>query len=269
MAVVETGSNNQDIGLVYTPLSNTYRRDGNSLPNALDMIGELSVTSQFKVSLHLPVGGTMELEKWLSEDGLLPDAKTVTTYDFLCNEASLPGASIGVFEEVGSRQGMIEPFAANRIYPTFDMSFYVDSQYRMIRLFEEWMNFINPIHTSTGSPRPNSTGSGYSAAKGRPDYFRLRYPNEYRRIISITKFERDFHENPSKPTANYRKQTMLTYRMIDAFPTAITPIPVTYEGSVITKTRVTFSYSRYVIERTQNPERNIADFFKGIANTIA
>lgn len=47
----------------------------------------------------------------------------------------------------------------------------------------------------------------------------------------------------------------MTYRMIDAFPTNLTSIPVTYEGSVITKTRVSFSYSRYVIERNQEQTR--------------
>ena len=239
------------IGLLYTPVSHTARKDGNNLPSAMQMFGELSVTSQFKVSLHLTANGSSDLEKWLKSDGLLKTPLEAVTYDFLCNEASLPGASFNTFEEVGSRQGVIEPFAGNRVYPTFDMSFYVDSQYKMIRLFEEWMNFINPIYSYTGIVTPKPTGNGYGNAKNRPDFFRLRYPDEYKRIISITKFERDFHENPAQPENTYRNQTTITYRMIDAFPTNLTSIPVTYEGSVITKTRVTFSYSRYVIERNE------------------
>jgi hypothetical protein len=241
-----------DIGLFYTPISATTRRDGNLLPNALDMLGSLSVTSQFKVSLHLSAGGNSKLETWLRKDGLLQTSLEAATYDFLCAEASLPGASFNTFEEQGSRQGISEPFAANRIYPAFDMTFYVDAQYTMIRLFEEWMNFINPIYTSLGLQEPTVTGNGYGDAKNRPDFFRMRYPDDYKRIISITKFERDFHENPAQPKADsYRNQTTITYRMIDAFPTNLTSIPVTYEGSVITKTRVSFSYSRYVMERNQ------------------
>ena len=247
------------IGLLYTPVSHTTRADGNNLPSALDMLGELSVTSQFKVSLHLSPNGNSQLESWLRSDGLLQSSLEVVTYDFLCNEASLPGASFNTFEEVGSRQGVIEPFAGNRIYPTFDMSFYVDSQYRQIRLFEEWMNFINPINSYKGEVRPTPSGNGYGDAKNRPDFFRLRYPDDYKRIISITKFERDFHDNPSQPTNSYRNQTTITYRMIDAFPTNLTSIPVTYEGSVVTKTRVSFSYSRYVIERNQRPSRNLTE----------
>jgi hypothetical protein len=38
------------------------------------------------------------------------------------------------------------------------MTFYVDAEYGIIRLFEEWMNFINPLYSTrgrlvTGNPR--------------------------------------------------------------------------------------------------------------------
>ena len=130
-----------DIGLLYTPVSHTVRQDGNNLPNAMEIFGSPSVTSQFKVSLHLTVGNTQKLEGWLTKSGLLQNVTEAVSYDFMCSETSLPGASFNTFEELGSRQGVTEPFAGNRVYPTFDMTFYVDSQYKTIRLFEEWMNF--------------------------------------------------------------------------------------------------------------------------------
>ncbi len=249
------GSGFPRIGLLYTPVSHNTRKDGNLLPSAMDMFGSPSVTSQFKVSLHLAVGSNQKLESWLTKSGLLRSLSETISYDFMCSETSLPGAAFNSYEERGSRQGVTETFATNRVYPTFDMTFYVDSQYKTIRLFEEWMNFINPIHSYDGQVIPNLTGSAYGEAKNRPDFFRMRYPNDYKRIISVTKFERDFHDNPSKPSTDYRNQTTITYRMIDAYPSNITAIPVTYEGSVITKTRINFEYSRYVIERNQQEER--------------
>ena len=256
---VENGSGQPPIGLLYNTISNTSREDGQLAQSAMGMMGEISVTSQFKVSLHFAAGGTSLLEQWLNSSGLLTSVEEVTTYDFMCSEASLPGASFNTFDESGSRQGVVEPFAGSRIYPSFDMTFYVDSQYRMIRIFEEWMNFINPIYTSTGQSIPNAQGSGYGTSKNRPDYFRLRYPDDYKRILSITKFERDFlkdsTKSPGRTGSNFNTQTTLTYRMIDAFPVNITSIPVTYEGSVITKSRISFLYSRYVIERTRGDQR--------------
>jgi hypothetical protein len=255
------GAGAPPIGFLYNTISGKGREDGNLSGSAMDMMGELSVTSQFKVSLHFPFGGISKLERWLSNDGLLGSISEVTTYDFLCSEASLPGAGFNTFEEIGSRQGVREVFASNRQYPTFDMTFYIDTQYKMIRLFEEWMNFINPIYTSTGEKSPNRTGSGYGNAKNRPDFYRLKYPNDYRRILSITKFERDFLRDPTKssgPTgSNFNNQTTITYRMIDAFPINITSIPVTYESSLVTKSRISFAYSRYVIERNQSESRPI------------
>ena len=55
-----------------------------------------------------------------------------------------------MIEETGSRQGMIERFPMQRIYSEFDLTFYVDREYNTIRLFEEWMNWIDPLNTGVG-----------------------------------------------------------------------------------------------------------------------
>jgi hypothetical protein len=254
----EVGPGQPGIGLLYTPTTDS-RPDG-QLPGALNMFGAISVTSQFKVSLHLAVKPSRDvntLNGWLTQCGLLENTRMVTSYDFFCSEASLPGASLDYTEEFGSRQGVTEYFPTKRVYPSFDMTFYVDAQeYKLIRLFEEWMNFINPLYTNNGRVAPSSVGQG--GAKNGEDFFKLRYPNTYKKIISITKFERNFRTG--EPTisgqSGINNVGSLTYRMIDAFPYNITSIPVTYEGSTITKTRVSFLYSRYVLERNPGTTRN-------------
>jgi hypothetical protein len=206
---------------------------------ALEIFGKLSITSQFKISLHLTNRGAGDLlMNWLADAGITSDGE-FSKFDFYCAETSLPGATFDVTEEIGSRQGVIERFPTKRVYPDVTMTFYVDYDYKLIRLFEEWMNYINPVYTDAGEVVPNSRGQG--DAKNRPDFFRLKYPDTYKRIISIVKFERDLNRTNDVPR--------ITYRLIDAFPTNIAAMPVTYEGSTITKTIVTFSYSRYVIEK--------------------
>lgn len=205
---------------------------------ALKIFGKLSLTSQFKVSLHL-TNNDVNLMGWLKKAEITDNLEVSNLFDFYCAETSLPGATFDVTEEIGSRQGVIERFPTKRVYPDVTMTFYVDYDYKLIRLFEEWMNYINPIYTDDGEFQPNPRGQGN--AKNRPDFFRLRYPDSYKRIISIVKFERDLDTTNDVPR--------ITYRLIDAFPTNIAAMPVTYEGSTITKTIVTFSYSRYVIEK--------------------
>lgn len=248
------GAGNPRIGPLYVKMLED--RPG-LIPGARDIFGALSQTSQFKVCLHLTSGGVSgSLMSHLSSAGVFNDAQDAVLYDFYCAEAALPGATFSTFEETGSYQGVREVFPGLRDYPPFSITLYVDNQYKIIRLFEEWMNFINPVY-SLGGDRYAANPSGQGNYKDSNNFYRLRYPNEYRRIISITKFERDF---VSVGSTNYnlntggiaRQPSSITYRMIDSFPTNITAIPVTYEGSTITKTTIQFSYSRYVIEN-HNP----------------
>lgn len=228
----------------------------NGLPGARDIFGNLSLTSQFKVSLHLTNtdAGESGLMEWLKKSGVINNAGVEGNrtnpfiYDFYCAEAVIPGVQFDVTEEMGSRQGTIERFPTRRIFPEFTMTFYVDNQYNLIRLFEEWMNYINPLYGDTGILPPDVRGQGNDKGKDKIDFFRFRYPDEYKRILSITKFERNFNSNNRN---NVKFPPHLTYRMLEAFPTNITAMPLTYEGSQITKTTVTFQYTRYVMEKNE------------------
>ena len=247
MAAPIGGGSPKDIGPIYLKI--TEGSPTNGMPSAREIFGNLSLTSQFKVSLHLTDGGS-DLMDWLRNSGVINNPKYNRTnpfiYDFYCAEAVIPGISFDVTEEMGSRQGTIERFPTRRLFPEFTMTFYVDNEYNLIRLFEEWMNFINPLYTGTGILPPSPTGQGNNPGKDRRDFFRFRYPNEYKRIISITKFERNFDSSNPK---NIKYPPHLTYRMLEAFPTNITAMPLTYEGSQIVKTTVTFQYTRYVMEK--------------------
>lgn len=255
------GSGYPEIGPLYIKTTEP-RTDAEApgFPGALDIFGKLSLSSQFKVALHLTNGGTGDvLSRYLTNLKLTDNLQKNEYYNFYCAETTLPGASFDTFEESGSRQGVIEKFPSKRVYTPFTMTFYVDNDYRLIRLFEEWMNYINPVYTSSGLFPGSERGQG--DAKNSTDFYRLRYPDSYRRIISVVKFERNFikYRNPYN-TSNTSNNTSsssgqlgnvpsITYRMIDSFPTNITGMPVSYEGSTILKTTVEFSYSRYVIER--------------------
>jgi hypothetical protein len=220
----------------------------------------LSLTSQFKVSLLL--GDPTALTAHLDRCGLL-GSKNTEKYDFLCAEATLPGSTFDMGEEYGSRQGIIERFPNRRVYSDFNLTFYVDAEYNVIRLFEEWMNFIDPLYSKdsvyTGSPN----GQAQERFKQSEDYFRFKYPDTYKKNIAITKFERDFIANPNQG-ARTKDQSTMTYYFIDAFPTNLTALPLSYEGSTITKTTINFSYTRYTVDkhngtkilRTKTPTTN-------------
>lgn len=229
-----------------------------SLPGVQELFGELSQTSQFKVTLHL--GDTYPTENsdtdvnaWLVSCGVLgsnlfngnnSDLNSLR-YEFMCHEATLPGSNLGTFEEPGSRQGLTEKFATSRTFSRFSLQFYVDAEYGIVRLFEEWMNFINPLYdTSIGRKRSGDPRGGVGQFDNN-QIFRFRYPETYKREISITKFERDMFYNQGKGEFS-RTPSMMTYKFLNAFPVQLTAIPLSYDTSNITVTTVEFEYDRYV-----------------------
>ena len=127
----------------------------------------------------------------------------------------------------------------------------MDSEYNVLRLFEEWMNFISPIND--GFDRYEGSPESHLGKYGdRNNFSRFRYPNDYKRKIAITKFERDFLKEPNEGQGTYgnlTNQTLLTYQFIDAFPVNINAVPLTYEGSSITQVSVGFNYLRHTVAK--------------------
>ena len=222
--------------------------DGNGVvPSAQTLFKGLSVSSQYKVSLFLQrtILRQDSLEQHLTKTGVFDENESSSyTYDFFASEAMLPGANFDITEQPGAMQGMLEYNATRRIFPDFEVTFYVDEKYNILRMFEEWMNYVNPLYDERGK-----YVGGYDGQQGfvdRNSYYRMRYPNNYKREIAITKFERIFVKNPNQSATNFNAQDLLTYKFIDAFPKQVTAVPLSYEGSTVLKVSVIFGYTRYI-----------------------
>lgn len=217
--------------------------------------GGLTQTSQFMVNLGLNSGSSIygQVEGHLSNANVFDDRNGTSDFNFFCSDATLPGSAFDVMEVQGARQGLIERMPNRRVYTDFDLTFYVDSEYKILRLFEEWMNYIDPITNADGQYLGDPRGmTGF----GDPNcFYRLRYPNSYKRPIVIHKFERGFLKDKSmnkfsSDLKEKRKSNILSYIFLEAFPTNIQAIPFSYDGSTLTKVSVNFSYTRYLV--TQN-----------------
>ena len=240
-----------------------------SIPNASPIFSKLAISTQFKVSLDLvrrsQVGDNVSLYEYLTNCGLFVDTNsTAQKYDFLCSQASLPGSNFNISEELGSRQGMTERFASRRIYNEFDLTFYIDNDYNVLRMFEEWMNFINPVYDGTRGRYDGNESSQLNAYQDRNTYSRFRYPDDYRRKIQITKFERDFLQNPNDRNNTFKNMPLLTYHFIDTFPVNLNAVQMSYDGSTFLQVTVTFTYLRHTIEKHGNVQQSVRE---RLANT--
>ena len=197
------------------------------------------------------------LNQWLTSAGVLGADDPKQRYELLCNQAMLPGTSMNVSQEIGSRQGIVERFATQRQYTDISIGFYVSSDYKILRLFQEWMNFMNPLYVGQDGVRPDmASPGGYPSNDEAYAYHRFRYPSQYKKNLAVTKFEKNLgtgvdggRYNISSVGRSGESYTpdAITYVFVNAFPTSIQDIALNYQAGQILECQVEFTYDRYYI----------------------
>ena len=146
----------------------------------------------------------------------------------LCSSASIPGSSLGTSDIFGNFTGVQEKFAHSRIFTELTLEFYVDKDYKMIKFFEHWIDYIANGSEKT-SPNVRKDDPGY--------FYRMRYPRGDSGYncdkTKIVKFNVD-----------YRSE--IEYTFFGLFPINFSSTPVQYGSSDVLRTNVTFSYERYI-----------------------
>ena len=191
-------------------------------------------SSLYRLTLQVPqaVSGRLSLSN-LDYDNL----------NLLCCEATLPGSSLTTHEVNNDYHGVTEKMAYRRLYDeTIGLTFYVDRNYKIIELLEGWMDYITGIDNKTAYEDPYIS-------------YRMAYPKSYKNNIYLTKFERDHFmrdHSTSGSTSTRTARTTLDYTFVQAFPIALTAIPVSYDESSILKCNVSFNFIRYVQQKKQS-----------------
>ena len=135
-------------------------------------------------------------------------------------------------------------------------------------MFEEWMNYINPVYDGTVGRYDGGVSSQLNAYQDRNTYSRFRYPDDYRRKIQITKFERDFLQNPNDKNNTFKNMPLLTYHFIDTFPVNLNAVQMSYEGSTFLQVTVAFTYLRHTIEKHGNVQQSVREKLSNSNQTI-
>lgn len=174
---------------------------------------------------------------WIKARGFNYNGDNSEFISLSCSEASLPGSSFVTNEITSDYHGVTEKHVYRRQFDDrADFTFYVDhngsdggKSHDIIWFFENWMSFIADESQTAVGDKPASTEFRY--------FYRTRLPIDYQTTIYINKFERDY------------SGTYLEYQFRQAFPIAINSMPVSYESSQLLKCNVSFSYTRYLVNR--------------------
>ena len=186
------------------------------------LMGPLAQTNHFLVTLS---SLTPEVETYLQSFTNASDFRRFLAErgGILCSDASLPTSSYATAEVKDNFMGIPQQFAHTRIYTDIDFTFYVDENYTLLKIFEGWMEYIS----SGANPVMEHQTKSF--------YRRMRYPDSYKcNTLYINKFEK-----------NYKRT--LRYQFINAFPKAMSSVPVSYGSAEILKVTVSFNYDRYIV----------------------
>jgi hypothetical protein len=176
---------------------------------------------------------------------------------FLAYDAVLPGTSFETAQVFGNRQGITQTYPTKRVYPPVDVSFYVDYDYEVIEFFEKWIGALCPNEGGKNSGNSNS-------------FTKFQYPGTLgaalKSDIVITKFERNFRTSGQRLSPGVvanEPYNRIKYTLINAFPTNIISLPVSYEQSGLLRTTITFAYDLYRYERFTPKGDSSTDFGDG------
>ena len=189
-----------------------------------DSLGRVSLDALYQVTFSFGKSST-----WLEGDE--PGKNRTQGTDFkrkmslLCTQAEIPGTSFTTDLAVGHHQGIQESFPNLRNFPPLNLTFYCDADMVILEVLERWMSFINPV-------------------KNKRDYAafsRFEYPEDYKEILHVTKFERDTF---SEKKGSYQSG-MAQYEFVNVWPTDLTSMRVAYGEPNVLQCSVQFAYDRF------------------------
>jgi len=189
-----------------------------TMRDAKDIFGKIAQSNHYRVSFSAL---NKNLLGYLVLQGISDTDFVSRELGLLCSDASLPTSSFATAEVKDNYVGVPQEFAHTRLYTDLDFTFYVDNNYKVLRFFEGWMDWIS------GGPQTSEKGFDRT----------FNYPSTYKvDTLYISKVERNLGPQ-------------LDYQFINAFPKGMTAIPVSYGGADLLKVTVSFNYDRYIVSK--------------------
>ena len=170
----------------------------------------------------------------------------------LCTQAELPGTSFVESTAIGHRQGIQESFPNLRNFPPLNLVFYVDADHVILEVLESWMTYINPIFTQ-------DSDVDYA-------FSRFNYPDDYKEVIRVTKFERDTFIKDSRD-ASYQSD-LTCYKFKNVWPKNMTSMRVAYGDSNVLRCNLELAYDRFITSFNYTDTREtVLNSSSGVVNS--
>ena len=226
-----------------------------SVDKIRDTIARPSLDTFFEVDFSFG-----KWQNWLTENTSIGVRRTQgrgfqQKMSLLCTQAEIPGTSFVESTAIGHRQGIQESFPNLRNFPPLNLVFYVDADHIILEILESWMTYINPIFDSDNSDRESNNA-----------FARFNYPDDYKEIIRITKFERDTFIEDSR-NASYKSE-LTGYEFRNVWPRNMTSMRVAYGDSNVLRCNLELAYDRFITNfNYQDTQKTVLNSSSGVVNS--
>ena len=226
-----------------------------SVDKIRDTIARPSLDTFFEVDFSFG-----KWQNWLTENTSIGVRRTQgrgfqQKMSLLCTQAEIPGTSFVESTAIGHRQGIQESFPNLRNFPPLNLVFYVDADHIILEILESWMTYINPIFDSDNSDRESNNA-----------FARFNYPDDYKEIIRITKFERDTFIKDSR-NASYKSE-LTGYEFRNVWPRNMTSMRVAYGDSNVLRCNLELAYDRFITNfNYQDTQKTVLNSSSGVVNS--
>jgi hypothetical protein len=201
------------------------------------------------------VGGLTKASKFLVRITPPSTIKGDRVFEFLCESATLPGLSYQTDELRMAGYGNVNKVPYAPIFQDVPLSFYCDSDGRVLKFFHTWMQSI--FNWNEGTPPQGSSSTGLASNS-------LAYPKEYFGIVEIIHYDdtgnlatksnssnlmnkerSSVSKQPgsSKNPAPAKEQGIIKYTLNEAYPISIGDVQMAWGmDDTLVRIPVTFSY---------------------------
>ena len=234
------------------PDNNLFPRRGQifqgSIEDVRDSVARPSLDTLYEVDFSFG-----NYQTWLGKEptkNRTQGSNFMRKMSLMCTQAEIPGTSFIESSVTGHHQGITETFPNLRNFPPLNLEFYCDADQVILEVLESWMSYINPVFTSS--------------QRDRSAFTRFNYPEDYKEIIHITKFERDsFTRNAS----GYRSH-MTQYEFVNIWPTNMTSMRVAYGDSNVLRCNLELAYDRFITSFNYTDTREtVLNSSSGVVNS--
>lgn len=163
-----------------------------------------------------------------------------------CETAQLPGLNVTTIDQPRIGFGPTESIPHNLVYDDITLTFMLDAQTKIHKLFYDWMNVIVNFQGSRGQ---STLDKQYTIGEKQSRAYEVGYKSDFKTDIVVTVYDNYQGPTESEGPVEYGNNPILTVKMFNAYPKTLPTQDLSWASNdEVMRMAIPFSYTDFVVE---------------------